>query len=70
MDELLDQAKRSIDQDERAALYQEAQALISEDSPMATLVHSTPVLATTSDVLNYVPHPSTSESLAEVELAN
>lgn len=70
VDELLDQAKRSVDQDERAAFYQEAQALISEDSPTATLVHSTPVLATTSDVLNYVPHPSTSESLAEVELAN
>ncbi|WP_100010494.1 ABC transporter substrate-binding protein [Lentibacillus sediminis] len=70
VDELLDQAKRAVDQEERAELYKEAQALISEDSPMATLVHSRPVLATSSDVLNYVPHPSTSESLAEVELAN
>ncbi|GAB3057239.1 ABC transporter substrate-binding protein [Virgibacillus ainsalahensis] len=70
VDDLLDQAKRAVDQDERAAFYEEAQTLISEDSPMATLVHSTPVMATTSDVLNYVPHPSTSESLAEVELAN
>ncbi|MFD1849827.1 ABC transporter substrate-binding protein [Oceanobacillus bengalensis] len=69
VDELLDQAKRSVDQDERAELYAEAQALISEDSPMVTLVHSTPVLAAGSGVLNYVPHPSTSESLEEVELA-
>ncbi|SFA89248.1 peptide/nickel transport system substrate-binding protein [Lentibacillus halodurans] len=70
VDELLDQAKVSIDQDKRAELYQEAQALISEDSPMVTLVHSTPVLAAASYVNNYVPHPSTSESLAEVELEN
>lgn len=68
VDELLDAAKRAVDQDERAELYSEAQAIISEDSPMVTLVHSTPVMATTSQVQNYVPHPSTSESLREVEL--
>lgn len=70
VDELLDRAKRAIDQDERADLYAQAQALISEDSPMVTLVHSTPVMATTKNVVNYVPHPSTSESLKEVELSN
>ncbi|ALX50388.1 ABC transporter substrate-binding protein [Lentibacillus amyloliquefaciens] len=70
VDELLNQAKTSIDQDERAELYKEAQTLISEDAPMVPLVHSEPVLAAASYVENYVPHPSTSESLAEVELAN
>lgn len=70
VDQLLDSAKRAIDQDERANLYAQAQVLISQDSPMVTLVHSTPVMATTSNVKNYVPHPSTSESLAEVELEN
>lgn len=70
VDKLLDAAKRAVDQDERADLYEQAQVLISEDSPMATLVHSRPVMATTSNVLNYVPHPSTSESLEEVELQN
>lgn len=70
VDELLDAAKRAVDQDERADLYGQAQALISEDSPMVTLVHSRPVMATTTRVKNYVPHPSTSESLAEVELAD
>lgn len=69
VDALLDEAKRAVDQEERAELYKEAQALISEDSPMVTLVHSTPVMAVSSNVKNYVPHPSTSESLAEVELA-
>ncbi len=70
VDELLDAAKRAVDQDERADLYAQAQALISEDSAMVTLVHSKPVMAITKNVLNYVPHPSTSESLAEVELQN
>lgn len=68
VDKLLDAAKVAIDQDERAELYKQAQALIAEDAPMVPLVHSRPVLATTSQVKNYVPHPSTSESLAEVEI--
>lgn len=70
VDELLDRAKRAVDQDERADLYSQAQEIINDDSPMATLVHSTPVLAISDNVINYVPHPSTSESLAEVDLAN
>ncbi|WP_040983720.1 ABC transporter substrate-binding protein [Oceanobacillus jeddahense] len=70
VDEFLNQAKLSIDQDERAAFYQQAQEIIADDAPMVPLVHSRPVLATTNAVENYVPHPSTSESLAEVELAN
>ncbi|WP_067727143.1 ABC transporter substrate-binding protein [Oceanobacillus damuensis] len=69
VDELLDGAKRAVDQAERAELYMQAQELISEDAPMVTLVHSTPVMAISERVLNYVPHPSTSESLEEVELA-
>ncbi|MUV39105.1 Heme-binding protein [Lentibacillus sp. JNUCC-1] len=68
VDDLLDEAKVTVDQDERANLYKEAQAIIAEESPMVTLVHSTPVLAANTAVKNYVPHPSTSESLAEVEL--
>lgn len=70
VDELLNQAKLSIDQDERASFYQQAQEIIADDAPMVPLVHSRPVLATTNAVENYIPHPSTSESLAEVELAN
>lgn len=70
VDELLNNGKTSIDQEERAAFYKEAQALIHEDAPTVNLVHSTPVLAAAGYVENYVPHPSTSESLAEVELQN
>lgn len=68
VDQLLDDAKVAVEQDEREDLYKQAQALIAEDTPMIPLVHSTPVMATANNVKNYIPHPSTSESLEEVEL--
>ncbi|AOM82915.1 Dipeptide-binding ABC transporter, periplasmic substrate-binding component [Salisediminibacterium beveridgei] len=66
---LFDQAKVIVDVDERAELYEEAQLLIHEDAPMIPLVHTRPVLAGNDRVMNYVPHPSTSEPLTYVELA-
>jgi peptide/nickel transport system substrate-binding protein len=69
VDSLLDQAKTSIDEDERAELYEEAQEIIHEDAPMIPLVHSIPVLAGSENVQNYVPHPQTSEPLTEVEIS-
>lgn len=68
VDSLLDEAKVNVEDDVRAELYEEALELIHEDAPMIPLVHSIPVLAGSDRVANYVPHPSTSESLTEVEL--
>src|SRR5690625_1290341 len=68
VDRLLDEAKVEIDQEKRAELYKEAQAIIAEEVPMIPLVHSTPVMATAAYVKDYVPHPSTSESLREVDI--
>ncbi len=68
VDTLLNEAKVEIDQDKRAEMYKEAQAIIAEDVPMVPLVHSTPVMASLSTVKNYVPHPSTSESLENVDV--
>ncbi|GAF23196.1 dipeptide-binding ABC transporter, periplasmic substrate-binding component [Bacillus sp. JCM 19047] len=70
VDALLDQAKRTVDPDERANFYEEAQVLIHEDAPMVPLVHSIPVLAGSDIISGYVPHPSTSESLKHVSLTN
>ncbi len=70
VDALLDQAKRTVDPDERASYYEEAQVLIHEDAPMVPLVHSIPVLAGSDIISGYVPHPSTSESLKHVSLTN
>ncbi|PRO65444.1 ABC transporter substrate-binding protein [Alkalicoccus urumqiensis] len=68
LDDLLNQAKTSIDEDERADLYMQAQEIIHEDAPMIPLVHSTPILAGSERVSGYVPHPQTSEPLTDVEL--
>src|SRR5690606_10451622 len=68
VDKLLNDAKVEVDQDKRAEMYKDAQAIIAEDVPMVSLVYSTPVMASSSKVKNYVPHPSTSESLEEVDL--
>lgn len=68
LDQLLDDAKVAVDQDEREDLYKQAQAHIAEAVPMIPLMHSRPVMAISKNVVNYIPHPSTSESLAEVEL--
>jgi peptide/nickel transport system substrate-binding protein len=67
---LLDQGKVLVNQDERAKLYKEAQRLILEDAAMTPLVHSIPLVASRRSIKNYVPHPSTAESLAEVEISN
>ncbi|MCD8509405.1 MAG: ABC transporter substrate-binding protein [Bacillus sp. (in: Bacteria)] len=68
VDALFDQAKVSVDFDERAELYRQAQQLVHEDAPMINLVHTRPVLAGSVRVRNYVPHPSTSEALTYVEI--
>lgn len=68
VDRLLDEARVAIDEEERAALYKEALAIIHEDTPMIPLVHSIPVLAGSERVKNYVPHLSTSEPLTFVDL--
>lgn len=68
VDQLLNDGKVEIDQEKRTDIYKEAQEIIAEDVPMVPLVHSTPVMASSSTVKNYVPHLSTSESLEEVDL--
>ncbi|MBM7096284.1 ABC transporter substrate-binding protein [Bacillus sp. H-16] len=69
-DDLFNQAKVSVDEDERAELYERAQEVVHDDAPLIPLVHTTPVLAGSDRVQGYVPHPSTSEALLEVELTN
>ena len=68
VDKLLDEAKATVDEDERAELYKEAQEIIEEDAPAVFMVHSTPLVAARSAVKNFIPHPSTSDPLEEVEI--
>lgn len=66
--ELLTKAQASADQDEREALYKEAQEIIKDDAPWIPLVHSRPILAGKAGVTNFKPHPTGSDRLENVEL--
>ncbi|CRK81781.1 ABC transporter substrate-binding protein [Neobacillus massiliamazoniensis] len=65
--DLLIKAQQEPDQSKRNDLYKQAQVIIHDDAPWVPLVHSTPLLAASKDVLNYIPHPTGSEVLSKVE---
>jgi peptide/nickel transport system substrate-binding protein len=68
LSQLLVDAQSISDQVDRGKAYERALEMIHADAPWIPLVHNTPVLAGSSRVLNYVPHPSTSEALTYVDL--
>ncbi|WP_226526504.1 ABC transporter substrate-binding protein [Metabacillus niabensis] len=65
--DVLINAQKETEQDKRNELYKQAQEIIHEDAPWVPLVHSTPLLAGTSYIANYFPHPTGSEALTKVE---
>jgi peptide/nickel transport system substrate-binding protein len=65
--DILIKAQTESDQVKRNDLYKQAQVIIHDDAPWVPLVHSTPLLAASKDVLNYLPHPTGSEVLSKVE---
>lgn len=66
--EVLIAAQTETDQAKRNELYKKAQEIIHEDAPWIPLVHSTPLLAGSSKIDNFLPHPTGSDSLRQVEL--
>ncbi len=58
VDELLEQARRSTDQDERARLYREMQAIVHEDAPWAFIANWKQNAASTSRVRGFKLQPS------------
>jgi peptide/nickel transport system substrate-binding protein len=64
--ELLIKAQTTPDQKVREDLYKQAEQIIHDDAPMVPLVHSTPILASSSKVKGYVPHATGSEKLNDV----
>jgi peptide/nickel transport system substrate-binding protein len=68
--ELLLKAQASSDQAEREELYKQAQVLIKEDAPWIPLVHSTPLLAGSANISNFLAHPTGSDLLSSVEIKN
>ncbi|MGC5328472.1 ABC transporter substrate-binding protein [Brevibacillus sp. SYSU BS000544] len=61
-------AQSEPDQAKRTELYKQAQEIIFKDAPLVPMIHSTPPLAAKKNVVGYVPHPTGSESLENVEL--
>ncbi|WP_053218643.1 ABC transporter substrate-binding protein [Virgibacillus senegalensis] len=59
--DLLKAAQTEMDQEKRTELYMEAQEIIHEDAPWFPIAHTTPPLAASKDVVDYLPHPTGSE---------
>lgn len=66
---LLQQARSTFEQDERAELYKQAQAIMFEDRPWAMLAHTTPPLALADYVEDFVPHPMSGDKFNKVYLS-
>ncbi|SEN56105.1 ABC transporter substrate-binding protein [Lihuaxuella thermophila] len=66
--EVLIQAQRESDQSKRSELYMKAQEIIKKDAPWVPLVHATVPFAAKAGVRGFVPHPTGSLNLHEVDL--
>lgn len=66
---LLQKARTTVDQAERAKLYEQAQLIFKEQAPWATLDHSTVSLPMSKKVSGYVMDPLGSHRFETVDLA-
>lgn len=68
-DDLIKQAKVLSSQEERAALYEEAQLIFKEQAPWATIAHSVVYMPMRPEVEGYIVHPLGSHIFNQVGLA-
>ncbi|MBB6465543.1 dipeptide transport system substrate-binding protein [Aminobacter lissarensis] len=68
-EDLLQKARTTVDQAERAKLYEQAQLIFKEQAPWATLDHSTVSLPMSKKVSGYVMDPLGSHRFETVDLA-
>jgi peptide/nickel transport system substrate-binding protein len=67
MHDLFIEAQTEVDEDKRNELYKKAQEIIHEEAPWVPLAHSTPLLAASKDLSGFLPHPTGSDLLSNVE---
>jgi dipeptide transport system substrate-binding protein len=67
--ELIEEAKTLSSQEERAALYEEAQVIFKEQAPWATIAHSVVFMPVRPEVEGYKVHPLGGHIFTEVSLA-
>ncbi|TCS96937.1 ABC transporter substrate-binding protein [Hazenella coriacea] len=65
--DILIQAQRSSDQKEREQLYMKAQEIIKQDAPWIPLVHAKIPMGADAKLVGFVPHPTGSLNLHEVD---
>ncbi|MGR3625905.1 MAG: ABC transporter substrate-binding protein, partial [Limimaricola sp.] len=66
---LIQDAKTKTSQEERAALYEEAQVVFKEQAPWATIAHSVVAMPMRSEVEGYVVHPLGGHIFDDVSIA-
>ncbi|PKR85760.1 ABC transporter substrate-binding protein [Heyndrickxia camelliae] len=65
---LLIKAQTETDENKRNELYKQAQVIIHNDAPWVPIAHSTPLLAGKSNIKGFFPHPTGSQSFADVSI--
>lgn len=61
------EAQTEVDEDKRNELYMKAQEILHEEAPWVPLAHSTPLLGGAADLTGFVPHPTGSDLLSNVD---
>ncbi|WP_432352806.1 ABC transporter substrate-binding protein [Sporosarcina sp. A2] len=61
------EAQKEIDEEKRNELYMKAQEILHEEAPWVPLAHSTPLLGGAADLTGFVPHPTGSDLLSNVD---
>ncbi|MCZ2260251.1 ABC transporter substrate-binding protein [Sporosarcina sp. G11-34] len=67
MHDLFIEAQTEVDEEKRTDLYKKAQEIIHEEAPWVPLAHSIPLLGGSADLTGFVPHPTGSDLLSNVE---
>ncbi|WP_342515079.1 ABC transporter substrate-binding protein [Sporosarcina sp. FSL K6-1522] len=67
---LIEKARVTFDQDERIALYQEAQVLFHADAPWVPIAHTTPPIGLADYVEGFEAHPMENDNFATLYLTN
>lgn len=66
--ELFIEAQTEVDEEKRIELYKKAQEILHEEAPWVPLAHSIPLLAGSKDITGFLPHPTGSDLLSNVDI--
>lgn len=66
--DLLIKAQTEMNKEKRTEYYMEAQQIIHDDAPWLPIAHTTPPLAASKKVTEYIPHPTGSEPFNHIKI--